>query len=417
MIDQQKKFSFGGSTVRNGLVGATLLCVLFLAGRAAAQDAAATTTISVDSPAFVFSPGNWVGDDGRVGKLFRQTWNPGAYFRVTWESETDEPPTLLLDTSTHGKPFGAPRLAYCLDGVWSGDVPCSEEIALEGARPSGKHQLTVFLKTSSQMSRWGSEGVSGRNVLRVTGLRVGAEAKPLSEPSRPKWALIVGDSITEGVGVYELECYSHLVGEGLMAMGYEYGVSACGYSGWLNRGDKPPGDVPGYYVVTGSVDGKGGQYLDAQSRWNKIDANHSLLDASGRISANGQVEQEPSVILINYGTNDALWKQNPSDVEASMTQCLPALRQAAPNAHIFILIPFGQYKAAELCHAVDAFRAAHPDDRKLTVLDLGPDAARALTVKNGYWGGLHPNPRAHATFATQITAQIVAELGGSGDER
>jgi hypothetical protein len=39
-------------------------------------------TIPVDSPDFVFSPGNWSGDAGRAGKVFRQTWNPGAYYSV-----------------------------------------------------------------------------------------------------------------------------------------------------------------------------------------------------------------------------------------------------------------------------------------------------------------------------------------------
>ena len=393
-------------------VSAAVLLLFIASTNVLTADDAKTTTIAVDSAAFVFSPGNWVGDDGRGGRLYRQTWNPGAYFRVAWESSGEVAPTLLLDTSTYGKSkeFDAPRLAYCLDGIWTGDVPCATEIALTGARPAGKHQLTVFLKSSRQTERWGSPGVSGANVLRVNGLRLAGAVKPLAEPARSQWALIVGDSITEGVGVYELECYSHLVGEGLLAQGYEYGVSACGWSGWLNHGDKPPGDVPGYYIVRDSVDGTGGDYVEAESRWNKIDANHSLLDANGRISATGKIGEKPAVILLNYGTNDALWKQNPSDVEASMTQGLFSLRQAAPEAHIFVLIPFGQYKAAELHRAVDAFHKSRPNDRRLHVIDLGPDVARALTAKQGYWGGLHPNPRAHATFAAKILTQMTETL-------
>ena len=93
-----------------------------------------------------------------------------------------------------------------------------------------------------------------------------------------------------------------------------------------------------------------------------------------------------------------------------MTQCLEALRKAAPGAHIFFIVPFGQYKAAEITATVSAYRTAHPDERRLSVIDLGPDAARALTPKGGYWGGPHPNPRAHATFAAQIVAQIMAQL-------
>jgi len=168
--------------------------------------------------------------------------------------------------------------------------------------------------------------------------------------------------------------------------------------------------VPGYYVVTNSVNGAGGQYIDSLSRWNKIDSLHSLLDAKGRISAYGATGQEPSVIMINYGTNDAIHPANASDVRASMAQCLEALRKAAPDAHIFFVIPFGQYKAKELYETIGAYRTAHPGDQRVSIIDMGPDAARALTVKQGYWGGLHPNPRAHATFAVQITAHVMAAL-------
>ena len=391
---------------------AVLLGAFVSVGNAA--DAAAVT-IPVDSSAFVFSPGNWVGDAGRGGKLFRQTWNPGAYFRVTWESaSTNAVPTLLLDAFTYDGSFSPPVLACNLDGIWTGDLRCAKELPVPGMNPYiKKHVLTGYLKMSSQVKRWGTEGASGSNIVRIVGLRVGADGKPGADAAQPKWALIVGDSITEGCGASELEGYSHLVGQAFRSLGCEYSLSACGWSGWLHRGDNPPGDVPGYYVMTNSVSGAGGQYLDAASRWNKIDSLHALLDASGRISAYGAVGQEPSVILINYGTNDAIHPSNASDVQASMSQCLAALRKAAPAAHIFFIIPFGQYKAAEIKATVNAYRTAHQDERRLSVIDLGPDAARALTPKGGYWGGLHPNPRAHATFAAQIVAQMMAALAQS----
>jgi lysophospholipase L1-like esterase len=271
----------------------------------------------------------------------------------------------------------------------------------------------VYVKKSEQVNRWGTPGVSGTNVVRITGLKVDADSKPGAAGAQPRWALIVGDSITEGCGAYELEGYSHLVGQALLTQGYEYGISACGWSGWLHTGDNPPGDVPGYYVVSDSVNGTGGQYHEADSRWNKIDASHSLLDSKGRLSAYGQPGQEPSVILINYGTNDAIHKTNASDVKASMSQGLAALRGAAPAAHLFLLIPFGQYRAAEIRQTVGDYRSAHPDDPRMSIIDLGPEAARALTV-NGFWGGLHPNPRAHATFAAQITAHLMTALCTSG---
>ena len=45
----------------------------------------------------------------------------------------------------------------------------------------------------------------------------------------------------------------------------------------------------------------------------------------------------------------------------------------------------------------------------MSLIDLGPPAANALAA-NGYWSGLHPNMRAHAVFAAQILAAIVAHL-------
>lgn len=80
-----------------------LFCVLacfacLVTRQALAQE---PVTIPVDSPAFVFSPANWVGDADRGGGGFRQTWYPGAYCRVTWESDaTADTPTLLFNTST-----------------------------------------------------------------------------------------------------------------------------------------------------------------------------------------------------------------------------------------------------------------------------------------------------------------------------
>ena len=367
------------------------------------------TTLPVDSPAFVFSPGNWTGDAGREGEAFRQTWNPGAYFRVTWESKSPQPvATLQLDISTYPPSFKPPLLAYSIDGIWKSSIPCAREIAIDGITGAGHHELAVYLQGSEQHERWGSTGKSGLNVLRVTGLLVDATSTPvLAIPGR-KWALIIGDSITEGNGASELAGYSHLVGQALRALRYEYAISACGYSGWINRGDGPPGDVPGYYAISNSRNGTGGQYDDAASRWNKIDGNHhSLLDSKGHISAYGQIGQEPSLIMINYGTNDILHKSNPSDTAASITQCLTALRASAPNAQIIILIPFGQYYAKELKDAVDARTKARPADAKIVISDLGPEVARNLNVPNGLMGGLHPNDRGHATFAAAIIPQMV----------
>ena len=391
----------------------TLAAVLFLSPLAALY-AADPVTIDVDSPAMVFSPGNWTGDAGRGGKIFRQTWNAGAYFRVTWETKHAKPTAkLLLDTSTFPPDFKGPQIAYCIDGVWKSKIPCANEIVIEDLQGAGPHELCVVLQSSQQKERWGSAGNSGLNVLRVTGLQLDSASIPVAAAPAAKWAMIIGDSITEGIGATELSPYSQLIGQALQTQGYEYCINACGWSGWINRGDNPPGDVPGYYVITGSSNGTGGQYDDAASRWNKIDGNHhSLLDSQGHISADGQPGHEPALILINYGTNDALHKSNPSDTQASITQSLAALRKSAPAAHIILLIPFGQYYAKELKQAVAAHQQTHPSDKKLSLIDLGPGVARSLAAKNGVLGGLHPNDRGHAVFVAKIIPQVLGILGG-----
>jgi len=391
---------------------AILALTLLLVSPLAALHAADTTTIPVASPAFVFSPGNWTGDEGRAGKIFRQTWNPGAYFRVTWETRNPKPlAKLLLDTSTYSRGFKPPQMAYAIDGVWKSKISCTNEIAIEELTGAGRHELSVYLHWSEQKERWGSEGKSGLNVLRVTGLQVDADSQPIPAGPGSKWALIIGDSITEGSGATELAPYSHLVGQALQTQGYEYGVSACGWSGWIHPGDNPPGDVPGYYVIAHSNNGAGGQYEDALSRWNKIDGNrHSLLDPKGHISAYGPSGQEPSLIMINYGTNDALHKSNPSDTLASIIQSLAALRHSAPEAQIILLIPFGQYYAQELKDAVALHRKAHPSDARISIIDLGPAVAKTLAAQNGLLGGLHPNDRGHAIFAAKIIPQMMQIL-------
>jgi len=390
------------------------LAAALLLSPLAALRAADAVTIAVDSPAVVFSPGNWTGDAGRGGKVFRQSWCTGAYFRVVWETKNAKPTAkLLLDTSTFPPNFKGPQIAYCIDGVWKSSIPCTNEIVIENLQGAGKHELCVVLQQSQQKERWGSEGKSGLNVLRVTGLQVDAESRPVPTTPAAKWAMIIGDSITEGIGATELSPYSQLIGQALQTQGYEYSISACGWSGWINPGDNPPGDVPGYYVITNSTNGAGGQYDDSASRWNKIDGNnHSLLDSQGHLSANGQPGHEPALILINYGTNDLLHKSNPSDTQASIIQSLAALRKSAPDAHIILIIPFGQYYAKELKQAVAAHQQTHPSDKKIALIDLGPAVAKTLATKNGLLGGLHPNDKGHAIFAAKIIPQVMEILNG-----
>ncbi len=193
-----------GTAARALVLSLAITLQVVVVGRAVGTDTT-TTIISVDSSAFVFSPGNWTGDAGRGGKRFRQTWNPGAYLRVTWETENPKPTaTLLLNTSTYTFDFQPPQIAYAIDGVWQSRIPCAERIPIENLTGAGRHELIVILHWSIQQQRWGSPGKSGLNVLRVTGLQVDSDGQPVGQRPDRRWALIVGDSITEGSGASEL---------------------------------------------------------------------------------------------------------------------------------------------------------------------------------------------------------------------
>ncbi len=396
------------------------ICVLFLGSilsstAADLQFKSATPTtdqtwmiISVSSKAFMFSPGNWTGNKGRSGDGYRQTWNPGAYFCVAWETKNSKSlARILFDTCGYTPDF-KPMIVYAVDGVWKSPVPVTNEIVIDAVSGAGNHKLRVFfLQGSVQKERWGGNGKSGRNVIRVTGLKLDPESIPSPIVQGSKWAMIIGDSITEGNGASGLSGYSYLVGEALRTLGYEYCINACGWSGWINKGDVPPGDVPGYYFIRNSNNGSGGEYDDGASRWNKIDGNNSLLDSRGKISGYGQTGQEPGLIMINYGTNDILHHSNTDDTFESMVQSLAVLRKSASSAQIIIIIPFGQYFANELKKAVEIHKKVHPKDKKIAIIDLGQGVAGTLEEKTHFMGSLHPNDRGHANFAAAIIPEMI----------
>ncbi len=368
-----------------------------------------TVTIPVSSPAFVFSPGNWTGDKGRGGDQFRQTWYSGAYFRVTWTGNAKHI-RLLIDTSGYGDAVKVkPHIAYCMDGHWGADVECKDAIDIPGSPYTDAHWLAVYLQNSQQADRWGAVGASGLNILKVTGLELDSDAKLLSNKPASQWILEVGDSITEGSGTTgNLDDYSYFIGQAMQTVGYEYCVSACGWSGWLQYGDRPK-DVPPYYFVAGSANGVGGKYDTLQSRWDKIDGNgHSLLDAKGHISGYGDLGQEPSMILINYGTNDAFWGSNVSDLQASIYQALETLRAAAPAAKIYVIVPFEQFSADSIKGAVKRYQTVHDHDKAVRLIDLGTTPATMLRGE-GFYGAVHPNMRGHAAFAAQLLVSILGK--------
>ncbi len=389
--------------LKNWLGLRLFLLVLLLVG--AGRVPRADVTLGVSSPAVRFSPGNWAGDAGRGGASRRVTWNNGAWCLWRWTTAAPAPrATLQIANPTPGS-----AVSYFLDGALTDNVPVptSGGIPLAGLTAPGGHTLLVYTRSSPQAGRW-----AGSNAYTVSGLTLDAGAKPLPVlPTRP-WVLLIGDSITEGIQADNgaddaLADYAFLVGRGLGAAGYDVGVSACGYSGWLRAGDAG-GDVPPYFPVHG-----GGE------RWDRIDAHTSLLDARGHLSAGGGAGEEPDAVLINYGVNECLSGSDPADMKASVTQALLALRRAAPRAQLLVLVPPGLPDAriyprgpayiAALHAGVAAYQAAHPADTKAALIDLGPDIARALGSP-AYGGGVHPHAAGHAVLAPLVLQALLRRL-------
>lgn len=368
--------------------------------------AANVTTIPVNSAAFRFSPGNWKGDTGRGGSSYRQTWNSGAYFEVTWTAAASSPTAVILIPSTST----GMMVSYTLNGVMTDNVAATGNITLSGIAAGATNTLTVIVRNNPQSARWNN----GTNTLQIQGLQVDSGSSAGTAASVSGWDLIVGDSLTEGIQAADgndsfLRCWSSLFGQAIRDQGRDFCINACGYSGWLRPGDSG-GDVPAYYYVSG------GTYADASSRWNKVDSGVSLLDSAGQISAYGSTGTTPTNIWLDLGTNEALQSSSTSDVTASVTQCLTALRGAAPSATLIVIIPFALYSAASVSNgttyitAIKAgfanYQSANTGDLNVMMVDFG--ATFSATLTSSLYGGavVHGNSAMHALEAARMVPKL-----------
>lgn len=367
-------------------------------------------TFSVTSPAVYFSPGNWRGDTGRGGTINRTTCHVGAYCTFVWTTTSTSPATILLAYN----PTGASHISYTLDGTMTDYV--SLPIANTGisipVANAGTHQLTVYYRDYNG----GLGGWSNTNVLTIAGLAVDSGSTAGTSAWNGKWVEFVGDSIPSGSGVgpnapNNIGTYEWLIGQTLLASGYDYDNDSAGSTGYIPTG----GDVPGIYRI------QGGTFYPA-SRWNKIDGTTSLLDSNSHISAYGSTGQEPAAIVNEMGANDIEVPVTILDLTASITGWTTAVRAAAPNAWIDICIPFGAYNStvfptglsyiAAMKAAVSAYQSANPADLKVMLIDEGAGVSNLLASVFSY-GGDHFNNSGHALVAGPLSKTLFSQLNGS----
>jgi len=360
---------------------------------------AVPVVIPVNSAAFLFSPGNWVGDTGRGGSVSRSSWNAGAYFRLYWS--TTGTPSCVLNIYNL---FGSCTLAYKVDGKLTTNVSCPSasngQITISGLSGTGNHILEVYIANTSQTSsRW-----AGNNNVTFLSAVLDPLAVAGTAPAFTKWALFYGDSITEGIaagnpvspGDNNLTDYSYLVGQSLRTQGWEYCVKACGSQGWDAYGANDhsvPGIKPAVSVASGGTFAPGSRTFTVPSTdtnglsngsvvvlddganaetvtltgatsttitctttkthttpfnvypvwsWDKINSTTSLLDSNGRISAYGATGTEPYVVYINEGSNESIRSISQSTTQLSVAAGLKAIRGALPaSVPIRMLMPFG----------------------------------------------------------------------------
>ena len=396
---------------------ATQTALYHLDGNGNDSQVTPSITLGVTSPAAKFSPGNWKGDTGRGGTVYRQTWNIGAWFSYTWNASAAPQATLLLPSSSTGV-----MISYYLNGSFTDNVAATGGVTISGITPSASNTLTVYVRNSPLVTRWNN----GANVLQVQGLQIDSASTAGVAPAARPWVLIKGDSIPEGYSTTAeqfMSSYAYLVSQGLALLGYDTGVSACASMGYLRAGDTS-GDVPAHYVVSGTSGGLGGTYNDATSSWNKIDAGVSLLDTNGQISAYGATGTPPALIYNELLANDAHNSLNISDFQASITQWITAARAAAPGAIIMLQPSFCMYATTSyisstlglsyvnaLYAAVAAYKAANPADTTVSILDFGASFSATITapfyVNTDY---IHPLATGHALIAPMVLQALQAAL-------
>ncbi len=165
-----------------------------------------STTVYTNSPAFVFSPGNWIGDNangrGSSGTLssWMQAWCQGAWFEVNWLAGASPTAMLYLSNTLTGQ-----LINYQINNDFVYRVAANAAIILNPAYliANGVNRLKVWLDSSPQISRWnatpGGAWSAPANTTRVNSLILDSASSvlPASTVWAPSTAYAVGAVVTK----------------------------------------------------------------------------------------------------------------------------------------------------------------------------------------------------------------------------
>lgn len=370
--------------------GAAFIAPL-VSGPMLAALAGTPVTIANTSAAFKYSPFAWAGTARSGGSGSPNTCKVGSWWSVTWNASST--PTALMNLA--GGSGTTAYVSYFVNGTLRGDriAVANGAIQLTGLVPNSSNTALFYYVGRNAGTVWNA----GVNTVTVGSLVVDHSSSAGTAPAAKPSIILVGDGWLTG---YETD-YSTATGPNpivptngqnfLKSHGYQLSGSLTAYDiaidavhngGWLTTGGTS-NDVPAYYFVSG------GTYNASLSRWNLVNNGVSVLDGSSHFSAYGATSTQPSAILVNLGINDALTTKSTSDLTASVTQAMVALRAANPTAIIGIVVPFNYYATAvfpatyiaALKAGYNAYVAAHGGDTAVALMDLG--ASTSATIEAG----------------------------------
>jgi lysophospholipase L1-like esterase len=254
--------------------------------------------------------------------------------------------------------------------------------------PNVPHTLSVSFRAGTLIERW----LAPARRLRLGGWRLDAGARLLPSPCRPALAIGWGDSITEGVGV-----------DSLFASWSELGPNRA-QATWL------PIVAQALQAEYGQL-GSGGQSLTAaipgglpplRDTW-------SIYDGGGQTRLRqGRLDPQPDYVFCNHGTNDRI------DPGAAYLRWLEAVRQAAPKADLFVVVPINGFWRREITAVVSGRRAA--GDQRTHLVDC-PDL-QAAAPAGGHptalaFDGAHPNALGQALFGAAVATRAARALSSN----
>lgn len=355
------------------------------------EQAGAETVVSVQDASIFTSPYTW-----RKGAGFIETNNTGAYLKLGFTGSYIK---ASFDTSAYDALNVAssnyPKIRVTVDGV-SRDIQLtsgSPLVTLVGGLSTGNHTLELgFVSTLPTQERWNTPA----NVVKITEFRLNAGASTFAPGLRAKRMLLLADSHGEGVRVNNSnsnptgnDAFKAFGAQVAANLGAELGNVAFAGQGWSTNGS---GNVAPVYNPTHTLRG-----------WERYSADNSRMP----------LNPAPDYVLMTHGHNDHNANFSNSALTARVSAWLGDMRAAAPNADIFLMVPFKGFKRDAITSAYTSYKDTNSSDAKVHLIDLGAEG-ESIIANNTHDNGNHMNATGQTLMSNLLTTALRNALSGGG---